>query len=64
MDLEPLSRQLGYQFFPDGGAISEELVFYCFCFNVVFSNDFLQTVFPCDFGATDSFRAIDFEIGE
>lgn len=64
MDLEPLSGQLVYQFFSDGGAIGDELVFYCFCFDVVLPYDFLETVLSSYFCATDSFGAVGFEIGE
>jgi hypothetical protein len=64
MDLEPLSRKLGYQFFSDGGSIGKELSFYHFGFYVVFPHNFLETVFSSYFCATDSFGTTGFEICE
>jgi len=61
MNLEPLSRQFRHEFFSDAGFIGEELPFYNLGFDVVFSNDFLETVFSCYFCATDTFGAVGFE---
>jgi len=64
MNLEPLGGQFRHEFFPDHGFIGEELSFYNVCFDVVFSDDFLETVFAGYFCATDAFGAVGFEFEE